>query len=196
MAKEKSFWQWFFVHENDLMHFEHDRESIFDALAAQLERVHPDLTFEFGPEENATREFIISAGGIKRAFPAVESLVAAAPELSRWKITAFIPRRPIGNIIEFGDHRIDPDDVQYSILRGENELGLYLFIPGYSADDHELGQIGYLFLDEALGEYDVEMKVGLIEMFPPEAGTPGPRYPLKELPAHFDQVYTKLRRTD
>jgi hypothetical protein len=196
MANERAFWKWFVNRENDLMHFENDREATFDALAARLQRVHPDLTFEFGPEENGTREFIISAGGIKKAFPAVESLVAAAPELSRWKITAFIPRRPIGNIIEFGDHRIDPKDVQYSLLRGKNDLGLYLFIPGYLEDDHEMGQVGYLFLDEALGEYDVEMKVGLIKMFPPEAETSGPRYPLEELPTHFDQAYAKLQRTD
>jgi hypothetical protein len=78
-------------------------------------------------------------------------------------------------------------------LRGENELGIYLFIPDYSERDSDMGQIGYLFLDEALGEHDVAMKLSLIEMFPPEAKTPGPRYPLRELPAHFDEVYAKLR---
>lgn len=175
------------------MHFERDREATFDALTAQLEKVHPDLTFEFGPEKKGTREFIISADGIKKAFPAVESLVAAAPELSRWRVTAFRPRRPIGYIIALGDHRIDPEDVQYSLLRGNNDLGVYLFIPGYSDDDHEVGLVGYLFLDEALGEYDIETKVGLIKMFPPEADTPGLRYPLGELPAHFDQEYAKLQ---
>jgi hypothetical protein len=50
-----------------------------------------------------------------------------------------------------------------------------------------------LLLDEALGEYDVETKVGLIEMFPPDAQVPGPRYPLRELPAHFDRVYANLQ---
>jgi hypothetical protein len=50
-----------------------------------------------------------------------------------------------------------------------------------------------LLLDGALGEYDVETKVALIKMFPPEAEAPGPRYPLRELPAHFDRVYAKLQ---
>src|SRR5262249_48884850 len=193
MAKEQAFWKWFLGHEDDLMNFDRDRETIFDGLAAQLQKVHPDLTFEFGPEEGGCREFVISAGGMKSAFPSVESLAAAAPKLNRWKVTAFRPRRPVGNVIDLGEYQVDLEDVEYSLLRGNNELGLYLFIPGYSEGNSDVGQIGYLFLDEALGEYDVELKLGLIKMFPPEAETPGPRYPLRELPGHFDEVYENLR---
>src|SRR5262249_20250096 len=143
--------------------------------------------------QNGSREFVISAAGIKSAFKAVESLAAAAPTMKQWNVVAFRQRRLAGNIIELGDHRIDPQDVEYSLLRGKNEVGLYLFIAGYSEDNTDLGQIGYLFLDETLGEYDVEMKLGLIKMFSPDAETPGPRYPLRELPGHFDEVYAKLR---
>ena len=193
MTDEQAFWNWFVGHEDDLMHFDRDRETIFDSLSAELQKAHPDLTFEFGPVRNGVREFVISAGGRKKAFAAVESLADAAPKLERWKVTRFRPRRPVGHSIEIGKPRIDPDDVQYSLLRGKDELGLHLFIPGYTENDSELGQIGYLFLDEALGEYDVEMKVGLIKMFPPEADTSGPRHPLHELPTHFDQAYAMLR---
>jgi hypothetical protein len=35
--------------------------------------------------------------------------------------------------------------------------------------------------------------MSIVEMFPPEAESSYPRYPRKELPAHFDQVYAKLR---
>jgi hypothetical protein len=193
MPKEQAFWKWFLRHEDDLLDFERDREAVFDALAAELQRVNPDLTFEFGPKEGGSREFVISAAGIKGAFPAVESLAGAAPKLKRWKVTAFRPRRPVGNIIEFGNRRIDPEEFEYSLLQGNNELGLYLFIPGCSESNPELHEIGYLFLDEALGEYDVEMKLGLIKMFPPEAEIPGPRYPLRDLPGHFDEAFAEIR---
>src|SRR5262249_45342866 len=112
MLKEHIFWTWFLQHADELMHFESDREAIFDALAAELQKVNPDLTFEFGPKKGDVREFVISASGIKMAFPAVESLAAAAPQLKHWKVTAFRPRRPIGNIIQLGDHRIDPAQVE------------------------------------------------------------------------------------
>ena len=105
---------------------------------------------------------------------------------------AFRPRRPVGNVIDFDGIRVDPATVQYSLLTSKTEVGLYLFIPGYAEGDSRYGQSGYLLLDEALGEYDVETKVGLIKMFAPEAETGGPRYPMIELPGHFDDVYRRL----
>jgi hypothetical protein len=193
MNKEQAFWNWFVRHNEQLKHFERNRDAVFDALATQLEKVNRDLTFEFGPLEDGSREFVISAGGIKTSFSAVESLAAAAPELSGWNVTAFRPRRPLANVIELGDYRIDPEQVQYSLLRAVDDLGIYLFIPGYSEGDSQLRQIGYLLLDEALGEYDVEMKLRLIKMYSPESDTPGPRYALRELPEHFDAVNAELR---
>jgi hypothetical protein len=70
--------------------------------------------------------------------------------------------------------------------------GIYLFIPGFREDDADLKQIGYLLLDETLGEYDVESRLGLIKMLPPDARTNGDRYPLAELPRLFDQLVARL----
>jgi hypothetical protein len=82
MKAQEEFWKWFTQHEAELHDFDPgqdtEREKIFNKLAAQLQKVDPDLTFEFGPTEPG-REFVISAGGMKRAFPAVASLVNAAP---------------------------------------------------------------------------------------------------------------------
>ena len=55
-----------------------------------------------------------------------------------------------------------------------------------------LKQIGYLLLDEALGEYDVESRLGLIKMLSPEARTEETRYPLFDLPARFDRLISLL----
>lgn len=79
---QQTFWQWFDTHQDELLDFELDQERIFDELSEQLIRVHPKLTFEFGPKTDR-REFVISAGGIREGFPAVTSLVAAAPKLDR-----------------------------------------------------------------------------------------------------------------
>lgn len=70
---------------------------------------------------------------------------------------------------------------------GKN-AGLYLFIPGYRENDDTFKQIGYLMLDEALGEFDVETRLGLIKMLAPEGHTSGKRHPLPELPRLFDQL--------
>jgi hypothetical protein len=195
MTPEKDFWDWFVRHEPQLFGFradsEHQRESLFDELAAQLQKVHPDLTFEFGPNE-ARREFVISAGGIKGAFSSVSSVVGSAPLLDRWRITAFRQRRNPVIVVEFRGKRVNPKDVQFTLLSDGKMPGVRLFIPGYQETDSDLKTIGYLLLDESLGEYDVESRLGLIEMLSPNTRTDEQRHPFSELPKQFDELVASL----
>jgi hypothetical protein len=82
MTPQQTFWHWFVQPEAELFTFDPDREiereKLFEGLATALQRVDPNLTFEFGPRETA-REFVISAGGIRSAFPAVPALPADSP---------------------------------------------------------------------------------------------------------------------
>ncbi|MGB8131067.1 MAG: hypothetical protein WCG81_14850 [Candidatus Angelobacter sp.] len=197
MSDYQSFWNWFIEHEQELLNFEEDRERIFDELAAALQKVDSDLTFEFGSKD-LTREFVISAGGIKRAFPAVTALTAAAPPLKNWEITAFRPRRNASQTdplrtVEFRGKRVDAKNVQFTLLDNGQMAGIYLFIPGFKNEDEDLQQIAYLLLDNLLGEYDVETRLGLIKIFSPEAKTQGERYSISALPSAFDELTAKLK---
>ncbi len=153
MTTQDGFWIWFIQHELELLEFnptrEAEQEALFDRLATELNKVNALLTFEFGPPA-PRREFVISAAGIREAFPAVIRLVNAAPILERWRVTAFRPRRVPINVVEIEGKRIDPQDVQFSLLDNGKIAGLYLFIPGHRDGDVDLKQIGYLLLDEAL----------------------------------------------
>jgi hypothetical protein len=191
MSVQEAFWNWFIQHEAELLDYEADQERVFDLLAAELQKVDQHLTFEFGPKE-AKREFVISAGGIKGSFPAVASLVSAAPTLPHWRVTAFRPRRTPLNAIEFRDKQARPEDVQFSLLDNGKIAGIRLFIPSFQEDDADWKQIGYLLLDDALGEYDVESRVGLLKMYSPDASTTERRYPFVDLPQVFDQLVSKL----
>lgn len=194
MTSEQAFWKWFVAHEDELLDFEADRERVFDLLHERLIEVHPDLVFEFGPRANR-REFVISAGGLKSAFPAVTSLVAAAPKLDRWRITGFRPRRTPLNQVKIGEVCIDPADVEFSLLTDDSTIGLRLFIPGFREENKAMKHIAYLMLDEALGEYDVETKIGGIQMLPGASHLSAERYPLAELPARFDELASRLMHT-
>jgi hypothetical protein len=193
MTTHQRFWAWFIQHSAKLFDFEADQKRLFDKLATELQRVDPNLTFEFGPKA-AKREFVISAGGIRKAFPAVSALAHSAPALDRWQITAFRPRRQTANVVEFSGKRVDPKDVQFSLLDNGKMAGIHLFIPGFVEGDADLKQIGYLLLDDVLGEYDVEARLGLIKMLSPETRTDGERFPLSELPALFDQLVSRLEQ--
>jgi YD repeat-containing protein len=148
------------------------------------------LTYTYDVDGNVTT--IISAGGIKRAFPAVASLVDAVPPLDRWQVTAFRPRRTPSSVVEFRGKRVDPGDVQFSLLDNGKIAGIYLFIPSFREDDADLKQIGYLLLDETLGEYDVESRLGLVKMLPPDTRTEAERHPQVELPILFDRLVSRL----
>jgi hypothetical protein len=192
MTAEERFWKWFQKNEKKLLHFEADQERVFNQLAAELQKIDPNLTFEFGPAE-AKREFVISAAGIKDSFPAVVSLKNAAPVLPYWRITAFRPRRTPINIIEFREKSVDPKDVEFTLLDNGKIAGLYLFIPGLSDEETDYKIIGYLLLDESLGEYDVETGLGFIEMYPSDTRKEGQRYPLADLPPLFDKLTGRLQ---
>jgi hypothetical protein len=55
-----------------------------------------------------------------------------------------------------------------------------------------LTQIGYLMLDEALGEYDVETRLGPVKTLSPDQPAEGDRYPLPALPPIFDKLIARL----
>jgi hypothetical protein len=155
--------------------------------------VNSDLTFEFGPVlPNGKREFIISAGGIKAAFPAVEALYAKAPHLERWVWVKYRPRRTHINDIEFGGKKIPAKEVHYLLAKDGDKAGIVLFFEGYNEREKSIfGQIAYLYLDEALGEYAVETQVGFIELQPRTSKYFAQAAPLRELPGHFDEYLSR-----
>lgn len=188
-SPEASFWKWFEENDRALFEFEAEQERIFALLARELGKVHPDLTFEFGPKQKVGwREFVISAGGIKAAFPAVESLFSGAPELDRWKFTKFRPRRaPM--IIEIGGRSVEPEEVHFRLFRDGDEIGIMLFFDGYTESERNFfGNAGFLLLDQALGEYTVETQVGFIVFADRNSKYFDAELSLPELAGEFDKA--------
>jgi hypothetical protein len=187
---EIEFWKWFVVNESRIFAFERDQEAIFDELQREMNRVDHDLTFEFGPIRDGKREFVISAGGIKTAFPAVESLFRQAPSLDRWVWVKFRSRRFPINDLEIEGKEVKANDVHYLLAKDGEKLGVLLFFDGYTEEERNTyGQFGYLFLDEALGEYAVETKVGFIEFQSRESKHFARAHPLREMPEQFDRYW-------
>lgn len=83
-------------------------------------------------------------------------------------------------------------EVKYLLFRDDKpgKLGVMVFIPGYTEPERPTyGQIGYLFLDEALGEYDVEMRVGAIVFAGQDSKYFTHGHPLSNLGADFDHYF-------
>jgi hypothetical protein len=184
---EAAFWTWFVDNEPRLSALEGMQDPVLGELAPRLKGVHADLTYEIGPERAGQRDFVISAGGLRSGFPAVESLHAAAPELDRWQWVKFRPRRKPLNDIRYEDTSVRVDDVRYLLAKDGDRIGVVLFFEGSSeATRTTHGNIGFLMLDEALGEFAVETQVGFVESESRESPYFARSRPLRELPEDFD----------
>ncbi len=184
---EAAFWSWFADNEQRLFTFESDQDAVFAELGRRMESVHQDLAFEFGPVRDGRREFVLSAGGSVAAFSAVEALHAVAPELARWTCIAFRPRRTPLNDLAFGEKQVRVDDVHYLLAKDGDRVGVVFFFDG-DVEKRTYAELAFLFLDEALGERDVETRVGFVECEPRSSKHFAEARTLRELPHHFDSV--------
>ncbi len=189
-SPEADFWKWFQRNEAALFDFERDQEKTFDRLATEMHKVHPSLTFEFGPKRGNQREFVVSADGNREAFPKVESLYASAPSLPKWKFIKFRPRREPMDL-QYGGTSVTAKSVSVIIQPDGQKAGLTILIPGYSKEHHQTYfGFAFLFLDQALGEFDVETRVGFIEVRAPSSAN-SEAFPLHDLPKAFDRFFAK-----
>jgi hypothetical protein len=186
---EQEFWKWFQKNETMLFTFEKDTEKVFDRLSAQMKKVHESLTFEFGPVKDGRREFVISADGIKEAFPYVEKLYAIAPKLDRWIFIKFRPRRTAMDV-EYAEVKVKATDVFCTVEPDRGKAGMTVFIRGYQPERKKIySGISFLMLDQALGEYDVETKVGFIETKAFDAPSRLEKKPIEALTKVFDDFW-------
>lgn len=190
--KMRSFWRWFERNEDRIFRFEKDQESIFNDIKKEIRRVDPDLCFEISSEKEGKREFVVSAGGIRTAFPSVTALCNAKPHLSRWIVISFRQRMTQIMSIEIGGITVNPDEVMISYAEDEGKVAVIVYIPGVgngSAQDKiPFQQAMYLMLDQAVGEFDVETKISSIELADPSEHPDLARLPLAELPKIVNQL--------
>ena len=188
---EEKFWNWFCKNSQMIYDFESNQEVIFDKIQEQLYKINSNLTFEISSVKNGKRDFVISADGILEAFPFVEKLYTARPELKEWNFIKFRPRRKIDNSIKIGNKELHPADIKFMFIKDDSDgkIGIVIFMNGYNENEIEVyDQIGFLFLDEALGEYDTETYIGNIilqgfdsDYFDKSAG-------IELLPNEFDKI--------
>lgn len=162
--KEKEFWDWFAVNSDDYYdNLDNDQERLFDLLGKRLVKIDPELSFEFGRvQEDGKREFVISAGGIRSSFPSVMKLVEKAPKFSKWKIVALKPRQETG-VVQIGNTKLGIEDLFFGYELNNKRVDIDIYAKNYSKDDNFLSAV-YIVLDTLLGEYDMETKVGKIDV--------------------------------
>jgi hypothetical protein len=161
--RKKKFWDWFSKNADVYLHFEKNQGVLFTRLKLELEKIHPDLVFEFSRIfEDGTREFVISADGIKSIFPIVTDLAEQAPALNNWKIIAFRQPKPDITHVYYQDLVIDLNDVFFRYAKDNGKICLELNIRGFY-ESPEWAAATFILLDNVLGEYHTEMSLSEID---------------------------------
>ena len=184
---ESAFWRWFRDHETALQAMHTSQEPIAEQLIAELHKIDSHLTIEVQATAGPRRDLIISADGVREAFPAVRRLVALAPSSQKWNIIGFRPRSGAPTI-EIGDVTLKASAVWFRVDRRlpGGPLDLTFFVAGVAPE--RAMQAFYLLLDATLGEFDVETRLRKIDLLPaPADPTRQGLLPLSRLTAVVDQ---------
>jgi hypothetical protein len=163
--KQNDFWKWFTKHQGELYHFENNQEELFNQLSQKLKSVNKDLVFEFSPtRENGTREFSISADGIRASFPDVIALVEKAPDLPDWEFYAFRQRIPGDTLeIKMGNLKLGYADIFFRYGEEDEKIGIELNIRNYDPENKAIKNAVFILLDGLIGEYDMETRISWID---------------------------------
>ena len=97
--------------------------------------------------------------------------------------------------IDYSGVKVKAEDVFCTVEHDRSKAGITVFIRGYQEDKSRIyGGITFLMLDQALGEYDVETKVGFIATKPFSAHSDLEKKPIKEVTKVFDDFWKYQER--
>jgi len=172
-TQASTFWTWFtenqhkYLFVNDID--ETERARLFEELKLALHAYNDRLFFEIGGHKQSYKlDLIISAEGIKELFAAVETLVAAAPELPNWNIIALKPPMGPGYKVKYGGLTFDPEQTIFIPLDNPDNptgVGLWICYPDFD-ESSRATYIGgtFLMLDSILGERSTAMHIDHLEV--------------------------------
>lgn len=162
-SKAEKFWDWFSKRSDIYFHFEKDQTKLFSELKFQLEKINHYIVFEFSSiSPDGSRQFVISADGIKSIFPTVIALVEKAPIFQKWKIVAFRQPREAVTHLKYNDLIVNMDDVFFKYGKDNGKIALELYIRGFY-ESAEWTAITFILLDNVLGEYYAEEYLSSID---------------------------------
>lgn len=176
----EDFWEWFQQHEkkfyNVLKNHRNIHAAFFDKMSPKLAQLKDGFWFLAGMYNDTTVELILTADGDIKNIAFVEDLVAASPNLERWKFTA-LKQPSEGN--HFGiemdgyvfneskmhfyanEHKERPDEIDITITHEDFNEG----------NQKSIKSGVYLALDNSLGELRFATAIDDVNIIHPDDAT-------------------------
>lgn len=191
------FWAWFQKNEDSLYSLDalRSQSELLSELGEVLQQTNENFSFEIGPIHDDKRELVLSANGIREAFPELEELAEQSPSLARWNIVSFRQRKALAEgELSIGSLNIRPQDIFCSLREELRRITITLHIKDFSEENYyDWMSAAFVLLDHSIGEFDVATKVGEVHIESAEPEDGDESFSLLELPDRFDTVVEELR---
>ena len=164
-SADRPLWEWFLENEPTLFNVVKSKDSrqvndrFLKAVMPRLQAVCDTLYCEVGMFDETRAELVISAQGDVKSFVFAEELVAAAPDLTRWKFTALKP--PLGfhnNSIHINGYVFNCQNISFSYDDDPgypDEIRLSFVYNDITEENRNIVTQGvFLLLETVLGERD------------------------------------------
>jgi hypothetical protein len=182
----KEFWRWFLAREHELWNLIDARDPRLEQLQSAVTSYQEGLRVEVSDRTDNKREMIISAGGNGALFKKVDDLIAAAPTLDRWTLTALRPPRGFNFVLDTRVGRYDPSTIVFEPLSSDGRpsaIGIRAYVPIKDLGTDAKEAIA-LMVETGLGER-ARAVIAHLEVAP--LTTPAEEHiPLGDLPEYLD----------
>jgi hypothetical protein len=177
-AQDGGFWAWWSQARPRIEHAieqgSFDRRLV-DEISRSVKAIDPRLAWEFSKGRQARHAFTVTPEGNAMSRPAALTWLASAPEAdTTWEFHASRQPSQDPGSFEVAGHRFDVDAVRAIASWDDQRLraDVRLWHPAWpEVPDIVRQQVAFLFLDELLGEDDVERWIGRIDLLDaPTAG--------------------------
>lgn len=157
----KVFWDYFISHEERFFDvvkaYEHAEEKFLDVVLPKLKMINEDFFLLTGMFDENTAELIITVDGSIKDIVYAEEIIAAAPQLKKWRFTALKPESDLNSsTIKMGDYVFTKDEIFFYSNDDENypdEIDLTFIHKDLNEDNrNEIINGTFIFIDNYLGE--------------------------------------------
>jgi len=190
-ANHTEFWEWFTRNQGVLYRAIRNGQDVerqfLDRVFAKLININNSIYLLAGMCEDRRAEVVFSPDGSIANIVFTEELVAAAPQLKRWKFTALKPA--IKDVsIDYSDHVFSAKGLSFSVMMNPeypDEINLSVIYPKYEVSGKDSITNGIMiFLDNFLGELKTVTVIDSVEVVA-EADEGEEIIPMEKLPDYL-----------
>lgn len=156
---EKNSKKFFNVIKNSQNNVENIEKNFFSQISSKLAEIKDGYFYLVGMIDENTVDLVLTADGNPSNIVFVEELVAAAPKMQNWQITAFKPPSALHNLaIQVENYLFNKDNIFFydnELEKYPDKISITVLYEDLNKDNEKIIQTGIsIFLDNYLGELE------------------------------------------